>query len=291
MKPSLLRWAIAASVACLLSSSAMSAEIKWGTDLSKALQQLKDQKEKLVLVDFFTTWCGWCKKLDAETYTDRNVINLVEERFVAVKVDGDKRPNLVSRYEVQGYPTVVILDSQDRVVKKIVGYRPPQAFLAELKEALELASLAKEIPGLENQAKADDAQAAQAAAKLGYIYRRLGDEKKALAYLQQAREAGYRDPGFDLDWMLATEQGGKLVNDLKSWCNTHTDHPRRWEALYELGLAQARMSLWTDALASFDAVARGAAESVWGIRSADLARTIRERYLRPEASRNCPACR
>ncbi len=278
--------ALLAVLAGVVVAGAGAEELKWKTNLSQALKTAKAE-DKLVLVDFYTDWCGWCKRLEAECYTDEDIIALVQKHFVPVKVDGDKHEDIVRKYAIRGYPTTLILESSGEEIKKIVGYREAEVFLAELKDALQLAELAAEIPALQKKVDEDGPGAAEAAARLGYIYRRMGSMATARRYLEKAKAAGYSSPGFQLDLLLVNAKGADRINGLKRWCAANARSDRCAEAYFWLGLAQANMKLWTDAVSSFDKAAAKAPTSLWGAKSAMYARIIRERYLRPQAN-DCP---
>lgn len=106
-------------LSCLIFASDVYA-ITWGYSFDAALKKSKNQG-KPIMVDFYTDWCGWCKKLDKDTYSNKNVRSLAE-KFICVKINGDKHRNLVSKYNVTGYPSIFFLDSDGKVIKKIVGY-------------------------------------------------------------------------------------------------------------------------------------------------------------------------
>lgn len=114
-----------AVAACLLHSASAYA-ISWKFDMVAALQEAKSSG-KPVMVDFYTEWCGWCKKLDSDTYTNSNVQKLAE-KFICVKVDAEKTPEIAARYGVSGYPTIVFLNSSGTPVERIVGYEGPASF-------------------------------------------------------------------------------------------------------------------------------------------------------------------
>jgi thiol:disulfide interchange protein len=106
-------------------------EIVWlkGT-LEEALEQAKKQ-DKLVFIDFWTTWCGWCKKLDHDTYTDPKVIAELNEHYVCLSVDAESKIGapLAKRYSVSGYPTLLFLTTDGLVRERVAGYKPPESFL------------------------------------------------------------------------------------------------------------------------------------------------------------------
>jgi len=116
--------------------------ISWRHDLESALKAAKSQ-QKPVLIDFYTEWCGWCKKLDSDTYSDSRV-NSASEKFVCVKIDAEKEPEIANKYGVTGFPTIIFLDSNASVISTIPGYLPPDEFLANMNKIL--SSLPKPSP-------------------------------------------------------------------------------------------------------------------------------------------------
>jgi len=115
-------------------AKAVEGPIVWVNNLTDGLKLAKSSK-KPVMVDFFATWCGWCKKLDKDVYTDKDVIALSKE-FVCVKSDTDKYGKDASQYGVQGLPTIVFLNADGTVIDKMVGYSPAADFAAEMKKVL-----------------------------------------------------------------------------------------------------------------------------------------------------------
>ena len=118
---------------------------EWLEEYPQASQYAKEEN-KLLLMDFTgSDWCGWCMKLDEEIFSKQAFKDYAEENLVLLKVDFPKHKtlpsgiqqqnqNLAHQYHVQGYPTVVILDSQGQQVGTL-GYMEggPAAFIAELK--------------------------------------------------------------------------------------------------------------------------------------------------------------
>ncbi len=109
--------------------------VAWERDLAVALSRA-DSEGKVVMVDFYTDWCGWCRKLDETTYADPAVQSTLG-RLVAVKLDAERGGRAeAARYGVEGFPTVLFLNAKGLEVARIPGYLPPGEFLEELKDIL-----------------------------------------------------------------------------------------------------------------------------------------------------------
>jgi len=69
---------------------------EWGEDAFAAAQR----ENKPILLDIGAVWCHWCHVMDRESYDNPEIAQIVNERFIAVKVDRDERPDIDSRYQV-----------------------------------------------------------------------------------------------------------------------------------------------------------------------------------------------
>ena len=119
----------------MVMNAKMETEVNWLYDYDQALSRAKDEN-KPILVDFYTNWCGWCKKLDAETYGNEAVAVLLNKSFICLKVNAEKHVDLANEYDVLGYPTIVFLSTGGEEIGRIVGYEPPDKFLQDAKNLL-----------------------------------------------------------------------------------------------------------------------------------------------------------
>ena len=94
------------------------------------------QTGKIVLVDFYTTWCAPCRLLDKNTWTDGAVIKLLEKETVALRLDAEKETNLANRYKIEAYPSVILIKPDGTELDRLVGYRDAKTFLADFDAAL-----------------------------------------------------------------------------------------------------------------------------------------------------------
>lgn len=104
-------------------------------NFSEARAQAKSA-EKMMLVDVFADWCVPCKKLDKAVFKDPESGNFINEHFVSVKIDGEKGegPELMDRFSISGFPTILVLDADGNEIDRIVGFGDKQGFLSILND-------------------------------------------------------------------------------------------------------------------------------------------------------------
>lgn len=103
----------------------------WRRDLDPARQEAK-QTGKPILVEFFATWCGACKQMDEQTFTDPKVLREMGQ-WIPVKVDVDQHPDLAASYRINGVPTLVFLDPDGHLITTLVGFAGPDELLGLMK--------------------------------------------------------------------------------------------------------------------------------------------------------------
>ena len=89
-------------------------------------------EHKYVLLDLEAVWCHWCHVMDAVTYADPDVRKELQEKYLAIKVDQDSRPDISNRYEDYGWPATVVFDGDGKEIVKRQGYLPPKPMLSML---------------------------------------------------------------------------------------------------------------------------------------------------------------
>jgi thioredoxin-like negative regulator of GroEL len=107
--------------------------IEWKTDYHEAVKLAKELNKPL-LIDFFATWCGPCRMMDEQVYTDAEVIQAMGS-FVTVKVDVDADTKTAMAYGVQSIPRNVVLNIHGEMIGDRLGFMESEEFIAYLKDA------------------------------------------------------------------------------------------------------------------------------------------------------------
>jgi thioredoxin-related protein len=135
------------ALAGILSGQALFSQekVKWYS-IEEAIQ-LTSQEPRVLVIDVYTDWCGWCKRMDATTFTDPAIVEMLNEHFYPVKLNAEGKEDIVIgnrtyKYVASGgsgyhevaaivtkgrlsYPTLSYVDDQGRVLKVEAGYKTP----------------------------------------------------------------------------------------------------------------------------------------------------------------------
>lgn len=85
-----------------------------------------------VIVHFYADWCQPCKRMERETLQSQAFLRQITGRFIAVRINSDKHPKLVKRYNVTALPADVFLDPGGRILARQSGYQNSRQYLARV---------------------------------------------------------------------------------------------------------------------------------------------------------------
>ena len=116
--------------------------ISWKDSFEQAASDAA-KNNKPMMVFFYVKWCRFCKEFDSDTLSDGNIKKL-SKQFICVKVDCDTNGDLVSRYKVKGYPTVIFLDKNANYLDEAGGSGPG----SKLSMKMAMKNVLRKIAGL-----------------------------------------------------------------------------------------------------------------------------------------------
>lgn len=123
-------------VGCNRSSSEASGPAPaWVKDWSVATAQAKEQNKPL-LIDFYATWCGPCKMMDRQTFSQAAVLEEINH-WIPVKIDVDANRTLAQQFGIEAMPTTVLLTAEGKEITRNVGYLGPTELITLAKNARE----------------------------------------------------------------------------------------------------------------------------------------------------------
>lgn len=127
-------------------------QVQWLT-IEEAVERNQEEPKKF-LVDVYTDWCGWCKRMDASTFSDQEVARYINENFHPVKLNGEHKENIVlgeSTFKFvdegrrgynelaavlldgrMGYPSIVYLNKELQRLTVSPGFKQPADLLTEM---------------------------------------------------------------------------------------------------------------------------------------------------------------
>ncbi len=148
----IIQYSTIAFLIILLSLPVLSQEqkkMKWYSIEEAVGLNKKKKNRKKIFVDLYTDWCGWCKKMDANTFTDPVIVEYMTENFWPVKLDAETNDTITINGQeyvnpkpgarrsshqlavalLQGkmsYPSFVFLDEDVKLITVLPGYNPPE---------------------------------------------------------------------------------------------------------------------------------------------------------------------
>lgn len=129
--------------------------INW-ISITEAIELNKSFPKKKIFIDFYTDWCGWCKRMDATTFSHPYIAKYMSEKFWCVKFDAERKdtvyidntayvnPNPEGRRSAHqlaknflnnrmSYPSYVVMNEANNVISVIPGYYKPSDFESIIK--------------------------------------------------------------------------------------------------------------------------------------------------------------
>jgi len=118
--------------------SAKAQEINWFKGTWLETKAKAKAENKYIFIDGYTVWCGACKLMDQETFSDSDVISFINKNYVAIQLDMEagEGQKIAMKYEVDGFPTFLIFNPNGKYVFRAEGDQKKDLFLTTLNKTL-----------------------------------------------------------------------------------------------------------------------------------------------------------
>jgi thioredoxin-related protein len=123
----------------IMTLNALPKELQWIT-IVDALDNAPKANKKIVL-DVYTDWCGWCKRMDRDVYSNDEIQSYIENHYVTSKMNPEKQGTLTYQGKeytlgefsralgIRGFPSTVFFDEKGEVLTMISGYQSKEDFM------------------------------------------------------------------------------------------------------------------------------------------------------------------
>lgn len=102
--------------------------------LTKQSFERAASERRIIVLSVQAAWCHFCHVMNDETLRDPEVLALLGERFLIIRVDADARPDIATRYAAWGWPATALLTPDAQAIVNLRGHQPKARFLALLRE-------------------------------------------------------------------------------------------------------------------------------------------------------------
>ncbi|MDX5320400.1 MAG: DUF255 domain-containing protein, partial [Bacteroidota bacterium] len=105
----------------------------------EAIKEQAKRENKLIFLDAYTDWCGWCKVMDKKTFSDETIGKMMNQYFVNVKLEMEKEElgiKLALKYSVTSFPSYLVFNAEGEMIYQTIGYQEQAVFMTTLMDII-----------------------------------------------------------------------------------------------------------------------------------------------------------
>jgi thioredoxin-related protein len=111
--------------------------VKIGPGMAESYEDaidLSNDTDNNIFIYFGANWCKYCVMMKNNTFENKEVKEYLLKNFIVLHVDVDKNKDLKEKYNVRELPQLVVIDKNEKIIKRISGYKSPDKFLKWIKD-------------------------------------------------------------------------------------------------------------------------------------------------------------
>ncbi|MBD3298730.1 MAG: tetratricopeptide repeat protein [candidate division Zixibacteria bacterium] len=116
----------------LSETDTLTTDVVWLRSYEQALDEAMVGRQR-IMAEFYTDWCRWCRTLEDSTLV-HPAVEALADSFVFLRVNAELDTSLASQFGINAYPTVLLMDGSGSEAGRIVGYVPPDEFIARVEQ-------------------------------------------------------------------------------------------------------------------------------------------------------------
>lgn len=121
---------------CLLSLRAQGQTLFYA-DYNEA-KKIAQEEKRYIFIDFYTEWCGPCKRMTKEVFPEKRVGEYLNQHFISIKLNAEREgKELAEKFGVNAYPTFVIINTNEEIIFKLIGAMDADRFINSMRENME----------------------------------------------------------------------------------------------------------------------------------------------------------
>lgn len=118
--------------------------VSWHSDFQQAVN-VSRRTGRPLLVKVGADWCGYCQRMDRETFTDRELLSRIGDDFITVELDADQNTELMQKMRIRSLPTVLVMTPELRIAQRTEGFQTATQLVQTLQPYMQRADLENEV--------------------------------------------------------------------------------------------------------------------------------------------------
>ena len=120
---------------CILFTFNIQAQVQFFKGSLEDVKKEAKKQKKNIFIDCYTVWCGPCKMLDKNVFSNAEFANSLQKEYIPYKLDMEVGEGISfsESYNINRFPTMLVIDANGKEIQRLVGYRDASTLISEIK--------------------------------------------------------------------------------------------------------------------------------------------------------------